>query len=228
MVIALDRPSSNIWQTAQWEDYLTERDRPYDELHKQKIYYHQNQLFLEMGAEGIDHAAVNNLFNLLIGFWLSFHPEILAHMIGGCQLEQPSGNIAAAPDIVLYLGENRPKRKKGDRRYLNLDEWGVPALVGEISDTTIIHDLDEKKHIYANLGIPEYWVIDIQAQRVFLFALNTETNSYQVSETSQILPGLTSELLVTALKRLEQEGNTQVAQWFAQQLQQPSSQPSTL
>jgi hypothetical protein len=39
-----------------------------------------------MGAEGIDHAAVNNLFNLLIGFWLSFHPEILAHMIGGCQL----------------------------------------------------------------------------------------------------------------------------------------------
>jgi hypothetical protein len=63
---------------------------------------------------------------------------------------------------------------------------------------------------------------------VFLFALNTETNSYQVSETSQILPGLTSELLVTALKRLEQEGNTQVAQWFAQQLQQPSSQPSTL
>lgn len=218
MVVALRSPSTDIWQTAQWEDYLAERDRPYDQLNKQKLYFYQNRLFFEMGAEGIDHASVNNLFNLLIGFWLSFHPEILAHMIGGCQLEQPATKIAAAPDLVLYLGENRPKRKPGERRYLNLDEWGMPALVGEISDTTIIHDLDEKKHLYAALGIPEYWVIDVQAQRVFVFVLDTKKGKYLASETSNVLKGLQTELLVTALQRLEDEGNTQVAQWFAQQL----------
>lgn len=218
MVVVLDSPSTNIWQVAQWENYITERDRPYNELDKQKIYFYQNRLCLEMGAEGIDHASVNNLFNLLIGFWLSVHPVILAHLMGGCQLEKPSAKIAAAPDIVLYLGENRPKRKPGDRRYLNLDEWDVPALVGEISDTTIIHDLDEKKHIYAALGIQEYWVIDIQAQRVFLFVLNGATGKYEASETSAILTGLKTELLVAALQRLDHEGNTQVAQWFAQQL----------
>lgn len=224
MVVALRFPDTKNWQTARWKDYLAERDRPYDQLNKQKLYFYQHQLFCEMGAEGIDHASVNNLFNLLIGFWLSFHPEILAHMMGGCQLEQRSTNIAAAPDLVLYLGENRPKHKQGDRRYLNLDEWGIPALVGEISDTTIIHDLDEKKHLYAALGIPEYWVIDVQAQRVFVFVLNTKKGKYLASETSIVLLGLKTELLVTALRRLEEEGNTQVAQWFAQQLQVEKSQ----
>ena len=120
------------------------------------------------------------------------------------------------PDLVL---DTLRKWQEGDRRYLNLDEWGMPALVGEISDTTIIHDLDEKKHLYAALGISEYWVIDVQAQRVFVFILDSEKGKYVASETSSILTGLKAELLVAALNRLENEGNTQVAQWFAQQLQ---------
>ena len=218
MVVALRSSSTDIWQTAQWEDYLAERDRPYDQENKQKIYFYQNRLFLEMGAEGINHAKVSDLFTMLF-FVLSMQSEIPLYSLGRCLLEQPSTKIAAAPDLILYTGETEPKWQEGDRRYLNLDEWGMPALVGEISDTTIIHDLDEKKHLYAALGIPEYWVIDVQAQRVFVFVLNPKTNKYFASETSTILPGLQTELLVAALNRLEDEGNTQVAQWFAQQLQ---------
>lgn len=219
MVVALDLPRTHIWQTAQWEDYLTERDRPFDELDKQKIYFYQNRLFLEMGAEGINHAKVSDLFTMLF-FVISMQSDVPLYSLGRCLLEQPSTKAAAAPDLILYRGETEPKWEKGDRRYLNLDEWGVPALVGEISDTTIIHDLDEKKHLYAALGIPEYWVIDIQAQRVFVFVLDAEKGKYQASETSAILTGLKTELLVTALTRLDSEGNTQVAQWFAQQLTQ--------
>ncbi|MBP0031090.1 MAG: Uma2 family endonuclease [Roseofilum sp. Guam] len=35
-------------------------------------------------------------------------------------------------------------------------------LVGEISDTTLSSDLDQKKHLYASFCIPEYWVIDVK------------------------------------------------------------------
>lgn len=67
MVVDLRSSPTNHWQITQWEDYLVERDRPYDQLNKQKLYFYQNRLFFEMGAEGMDHASVNNLFNLLNG-----------------------------------------------------------------------------------------------------------------------------------------------------------------
>ncbi len=217
MVVAFDTHKLSTWQTATWEDYLAQRDRPYDELNKQKIYFYQNRLALEMGAEGINHAKVSDLFTMLF-FVLSMQSETPLYSLGRCLLEQPSTKSSAAPDLILYQGQTEPKWQAGDRRYLNLDECRIPALVGEISDTTIIHDLDEKKHLYAALGIPEYWVIDIQAQRVFLFVLNAEVGKYQASEASTILAGLQTSLLIAALKRLESEGNTQVAQWFSHQL----------
>ncbi len=206
------------WVPAQWEAYQQQRDLPTDDLNKQKLYFYQNSLLLEMGAEGINHASVNNLFTLLIGFWFAFKPENTGHLMGGCQLEKSSQKIAAAPDLVLYLGNNHPVWKQGDRRYLNLDEWRVPDLVGEISDTTIFHDLDRKKEIYAALEIPEYWVIDVQAQRFFLLVLN-EAGRYESVETSQVLKDLPKVLLEEALERVASDGNAQVAQWFMGQLQ---------
>ncbi|ANV87831.1 Uma2 family endonuclease [Picosynechococcus sp. PCC 7117] len=206
------------WVPSQWEAYQQQRDLPTDDLNKQKLYFYQNSLLIEMGAEGINHASVNNLFTLLIGFWFAFNSENTGHLMGGCQLEKISKKIAAAPDLVLYLGKNHPVWKQGDRRYLNLDEWRVPDLVGEISDTTIFHDLDRKKEIYAALGIPEYWVIDIQAQRFFLLVLNG-AGRYESVETSQVLKDLPKALLEEALERVASDGNAQVAQWFMGQLQ---------
>lgn len=43
------------------------------------------------------------------------------------------------------------------------------ALVVEVSDTTLRYDLTVKRDLYARAGIAEYWVIDIQSQRVHLF-----------------------------------------------------------
>ncbi|MEB3224312.1 MAG: Uma2 family endonuclease [Synechococcus sp.] len=213
-----DKKAIAPWVAAEWETYQHQRDLPTDDLTKQKLYFYQHSLLIEMGAEGINHASVNNLFTLLIGFWLAFNPEITGHLMGGCQLEKTSQKIAAAPDLVLYLGGDHPVWKQGDRRYLNLDEWRVPDLVGEISDTTIFHDLDRKKEIYAALGIPEYWVIDVQAQRFFLLVLN-EAGRYESVEHSQVLKDLPKALLEDALDRLVTDGNAQVAQWFMAQLQ---------
>jgi Uma2 family endonuclease len=35
------------------------------------------------------------------------------------------------------------------------------ALVVEVADASLHHDLDEKKAAYARVGIPEYWVVDL-------------------------------------------------------------------
>ena len=41
-------------------------------------------------------------------------------------------------------------------------------LVVEVSDSTLHHDLTTKTALYARAGIPEYWALDINGQRLFV------------------------------------------------------------
>ena len=169
-----------------------------------------------MGKEGINHACISDLFIMLFAFWFAQHPEQILNTFGGCLLEKPPKR-SGAPDLVVYLGEDYPKWQQGESRYINLEQWRVPNLVGEISDTTLATDLDEKKHLYADLKIPEYWVIDVQAQRVFAFQLQ-ENGTYQECESSLALKGLSISILEVTLNRLDRETNSSAANWFAQQI----------
>lgn len=154
------------WNAASWEDYETWRDRETRE--RVKLYYYQNRLLIEMGSEEINHSSIGDLVAMLFFIWFSRHPSQTSNSFGGCLLEK-SEQSSAAPDIVLYIGENYPLWQPGERRYIDLDRWRVPDLVGEISDTTLSRDLDEKKHLYASWEIPEYWVVDVVGRRVFAF-----------------------------------------------------------
>jgi Uma2 family endonuclease len=40
------------------------------------------------------------------------------------------------------------------------------VLVVEVSDTSLMYDLNVKAPLYARAGVPEYWVADLTAQRV--------------------------------------------------------------
>ncbi|MEM8777642.1 MAG: Uma2 family endonuclease [Cyanobacteria bacterium P01_G01_bin.49] len=202
------------WQAATWNDYVNYRDTLEDQ--RVKLYYYQNKFLIQMGKEGINHASINDLFTIILFIWFSKYPEISMNTFGGVLLEKPEKR-SASPDLVVYLGEDYPNWKPGESRYINLDTWRVPNLVGEISDTTLSSDLDEKKHLYANLGIPEYWVIDVQAKRVFAFQLQ-ESDTYQESQVSLVLQGLPIALLAQTIERLEQETNSRAANWFAQKI----------
>ncbi len=55
-------------------------------------------------------------------------------------------------------------------------------LIIEISNTTLAYDLNDKKRVYAQAGIPEYWVVDLNARQVFIFR-NPNQSDYQNQET---------------------------------------------
>jgi Uma2 family endonuclease len=94
----------------------------------------------------------------------------------------------------------------------------VPDWVGEVGDTTIATDSDEKKHLYAALGIPEYWVADVKGARVLAFRLDA-SGYYQQIEVSVALAGLPIARLSQTLERLSLgKSNGSAAQWFAQQI----------
>ena len=153
-----------------------------------RLFFDQGYLFVDMSPEGINHARFRELFTMLFAFWFSRQSEQNFDLLGGCLLEKPNQR-AASPDLVLYLGEDSPQHQQGEPRRINLDEWRLPELVGEVGDTTFATDLDEKKQLYAALEIPEYWVVDIRGKRVLAFRLQDD-GKYQQCESSVALKGL--------------------------------------
>lgn len=213
-VTVLLNSTSSKWQTATWDDYLAYRDHP--SLERVKLFYQEGYLLVEMGAEGINHASISDLFTMVFAFWFTRFPVVSFSSLGRCQLEKVN-HRACAPDQVLYVGENSPRWQQGEPRRIDLNSWRVPDLVGEVSDTTLATDLDEKKQLYAALGIPEYWVTDVKGKQVIAFGLR-EHGKYEQIEYSMTLSGLPIMLLEQTLEQLTQVDNGLAALWFNQQI----------
>ncbi|MCU0544934.1 MAG: Uma2 family endonuclease [Oscillatoriaceae cyanobacterium Prado104] len=206
------------WQPATWEDYLAACEKL--QFEEARIFYYEGYLWIDMGNEGPQHARFNNLLTLLFGFWFASKGRQAFDDLGGCVIVKPKVG-AGAPDRILYIGTDFPQWQSGEPRRINLDRSRIPDLVVETADTTLASDLDEKKRLYAALQIPEYWVVDIQGQRVLAFRLQ-ENGKYQECDFSVALEGLPIALLSETLKLLG-EGNGMAAMWFAQQIENLSA-----
>ena len=203
------------WQPATWDDYVAWRDNP--DLDKDvRLFFYQGYLWVDMGNEGINHARFNDLFTLVFFVWFAREKGLLVDSLSGCVIEKPRTQ-AAAPDKVLYIGGGSPQWSEGEPRRINLDKWRVPELVGKIADTTLATDLDEKKQLYAALGIPEYWVVDIKGRQVLGFRLQSD-GKYQQIAVSVALAGLPISLLSEMLAQMSEVNNINAAVWFNQQL----------
>jgi Uma2 family endonuclease len=211
-VVTIPSQKINSWRSASWAEYLQRVENPHSE--SERIFFHQDTIWIDMGNEGINHARFNELFSLLLFVWFSRQDNVKFDLLGGCVLEKPSSQ-GAAPDKVLYIGGESPRWQTGEPRRVNLEQWRVPDLVAEISDTTLPVDLDEKKQLYLALGIPEYWVIDVRGRQVWAFRL--VEGKYQECSESEVLKGLPIDLLEQTLAQMDDD-NGNVALWFADQI----------
>jgi Uma2 family endonuclease len=200
---------------ATWRDYESLRDCTDRDWYK--IAFHKGWLWLDMGKEGPNHASFSDLLTAIFFGWAFLNPEPTIQSYGRCLIEKPETQ-ACAPDLVIYKGENIPRWQIGEPRRILLDRDRAPDLVGEISDTTLSLDLDEQKQLYASLGIPEYWVIDVKGMQIFAFGL-TPIGVYEAIEVSQVLANLEIALVEQTLQRLDKETNTAAANWFMRRLQ---------
>jgi Uma2 family endonuclease len=210
--VTISSQKISSWRSASWAEYLQRVENPHSE--SERIFFHQDTIWIDMGNEGINHSRFNELFSLLLFVWFSRQDNVKFDLLGGCVLEKPESQ-GAAPDKVLYVGGESPRWQTGEPRRVNLDIWRSPDLVAEISDTTLPVDLDEKKQLYLALGIPEYWVIDVRGRQVWAFRLID--GKYQECRESGILKGLPIDLLEQTLAQMDDD-NGNVALWFADQI----------
>jgi Uma2 family endonuclease len=206
------------WQPATWDDYLAICDNNDPSFDRIRVFFNEGYLFTEMGPEGINHSLFSNIFPMIFVCWFTRQRSKtqIFKCLDRCLLEKPKTR-SAVPDLLLYIGENIPFWQEGEPRKINLDDWRVPDLVGEVADTTIATDLDEKKQLYAALKIPEYWVIDVSGKRVLAFRLG-EMGKYQECDVSGALEGLPIALLNETLGRLSEGDHGSAALWFRQQI----------
>nr|WP_245817272.1 Uma2 family endonuclease [Hydrococcus rivularis] len=139
---------------------LTEEDRV--ELIKGEI--------VEMSPIGLKHAATVNRLNQL--FYRKLGDRVLISVQNPIQL---TNNSEPQPDLSLL-------KPRADFYETKTPEANDIFLIVEVADTTIIYDRDIKIPLYAENGISEVWLIDVNNQSLTIYRQPTP-QGYQAIQT---------------------------------------------
>ncbi len=204
---------TNTWITATWDEYMQiiENSAP----QKVKGYYHNGQMRIEMPPIGNDHASDHsiiifavNLFATIQGIKFNSKDNCTYRKIGFREVQ---------PDVSYYSGKKANAIPYGTS-IVNLDIYPVPDLVIEVASSSLADDKGEKRLMYEDLGVDEYWVLDVQNVQVIPFMI--ENGGSRRIRESQVLPGLQISLLNEALRKTRQMDHSQVCAWLLSQFQQ--------
>ena len=207
-LISLTTPNET-WIKATWDDYLQAENNPdYD---NSKFYYYQGQLSIQMSPLGNDHASDHSMINYAINLYASLK-KIDLNAKDNCTYHK-IGSQSAQPDLSYYTGKNVDAIPYGTQ-VINLEEYPAPSLVIEIANSSLKDDLGMKRLLYENLGIEEYWIVDVQATKIIAFAI-ADGGSKRISR-SLVLPNLEINLLENVLQKTRQENHSKVGAWLLQ------------
>ena len=143
-------------------DILTEEDRV--ELVAGQI--------VAMSPIGSRHAACVKRLNLLLGKMVG--DSVLIGVQDPIALDAYS---APEPDLVLL-------RPRADF-YAEAHPSATDVLLAvEVADTSVDYDRDVKLPLYAQAGLPEVWLIDLQTNRIEVYARPQDNSSQQRVEVT--------------------------------------------
>lgn len=198
---------TDTWVAASWQDYLQAIEHP--DFEKAKSYYHDRRFRIEATTIGHDHAADHTIANTIVALFCTLK-TIPAKGLNNCTFRK-SGVREAQPDLAYYLNENAEVVPWGTS-LIDLDRYPAPDLVIEIANTSLSDDQGEKRLLYEDLQVKEYWIFDVKHVRVLAFAIENQ-GSRRITE-SIVLPKLSIALLQQALQRTRQENQSQVGAWL--------------
>jgi Uma2 family endonuclease len=202
----------DTWVTASWEDFLRLSDDP---THTQlKGYYRHGSMRFEQMSTGSDHSDVHAIILFAVTFYAAQRGLALKTK-DACSYRK-LGHTEFQPDISCYAGENANAIPFGTR-VIDIDTYPLPDLVIEISDTTFNDDIGEKRLQYEELGISEYWIVNVQTSKIIGFEIAAIGSSRRI-QVSQVLTGLAFDLLETTLTRSRTEDQSTTMAWLMGQI----------
>jgi Uma2 family endonuclease len=204
---------TDTWVVATWDEYVQTIENPAYE--KAKGYYYDGRLRIEMPPVGSDHSRDHTVIIFAVNLFASIK-GIPLNGRDNCTYRK-AGFDEAQPDVSYYIGENADVIPWGTS-IIDLNQYPPPNLVIEVAKSSLADDRGEKRLLYEELGVNEYWIIDVQNVRVIAFAI-ADGGSRRITQ-SQVLPGLAISLLEAAFERTRHMNQTQVGAWLLAQFQQ--------
>ncbi|MDJ0689943.1 MAG: Uma2 family endonuclease [Xenococcaceae cyanobacterium MO_188.B32] len=203
---------TDTWVSATWEEYLQNIENPI--YKKAKGYYYKDEYRIEMTPIGNDHSKDHSLINYGIHLYAALR-SIPLNITDNCSYRKP-GVVEIQPDLSCYVDENANAIPWGTG-IVNLDKYPAPNLVIEVANTSLSDDLGQKRLLYEDLQVQEYWIVDVKNIQVIAFTIENE-GSKRITE-SQVLPGLEIKILTEALNRSRHSNHTEVSAWLLKQFQ---------
>jgi Uma2 family endonuclease len=204
---------TDTWVVASWDEYLQIINNPI--YKKAKSYYHNHRMRIEMSPIGNDHASDHTVIINAASLYAAVK-NIPMNGKDNCTFRK-TGFQEVQPDVAYYIGDNANVIPYGTS-IVDLDIYPIPNLVIEVANTSLADDKGEKRLLYEDLGVDEYWVLDVQNVEIIAFAIQ-DGGSRRITE-SRVLPGLKISLLNEAFKRARQTNQSQVIAWLLNQFQQ--------
>ncbi|NJN23842.1 MAG: Uma2 family endonuclease [Acaryochloridaceae cyanobacterium RL_2_7] len=201
------------WIATPWAEYVSHSEDP--TYQRAKGYYFLGSMRLEMQPVGFDHSTDHSLLSLAINLYGMVHglPLVIAD---SCSYRKV-GLRECQPDLSVYVGESIRQIPKATN-IVDLDVYPAPNIAIEISKTTLLDDLGAKRSLYEQIGIQEYWVVDVEQSKIIAYTMNPQ-GSTQI-QVSSILEHLSFSTLELALTQGQTQDHSQIGSWLLQEFQQ--------
>ncbi len=193
----------SAWVLATWAEFIAIADDPAQA--KAACYYFDHRMRIETMGVGPGHASDNSLIHAAIILYCALKGIPLKGLINASY--RRVGHQEAQPDSSFYLNANVRVVFDGNT-IINLDVYPPPDLAVEIAATLLGDDLGMKRMLYEELGVKEYWVVDVAKAQILAFQI-VARGSQRIT-TSQVLPGLELAVLAAALSDRSTQDDSQI------------------
>jgi Uma2 family endonuclease len=204
---------TDTWVTATWDEYLQALASIAPNF--SHSYYQQGKYRIEMVPLGYDHGFDNNIISFAVNLFTVMSSIPSTGLMNTSY--RKIGVNESQPDMSYYLGDRSQSIPYGTT-IIDLDKYPAPDLVIEIASTSLADDTGAKRLLYEDLGVKEYWIIDVKKADIIAFKM-LELGSVRITQ-SQVLPGLEMSVLIEALTRSRNTNQTEVGRWLMDEFKQ--------
>jgi Uma2 family endonuclease len=207
------KPRTDSWVLATWDDYINQLNDP---IYQQaKGYYYKGHMRIEMSPVSFDHGQDHVIIIFAVNLFVALK-RIPATGLDTTTFRK-IGVRECQPDVAYYFGKNAKAIPSGTG-IVNLEQYSAPNLVIEIARSSLLDDLGTKRSLYEELGVNEYWVVDVQKAQLLAYSMSNQGS--QRIQVSQVLPGLEVAVLEEALQLSRQTNQAEVGAWLLTRFQQ--------
>lgn len=135
------------------------------------------QIVAMAGASELHQTIAGRLFSKIDGFILSNKGTCKA-MLPPFDVVLDDGNIVQ-PDVLVMCD---PSKRDGLRCI------GAPDLVIEVTSTNRENDFDRKLGLYRKAGVREYWIVDTDNRKVWVFLFAEHPNVVNFYDWTDPIP----------------------------------------